>query len=129
MNFYRKNLALSVSKVNQLVGVSKYKIWAMLDKYVEQALSEQDLQRNSLALDTRRAGEDSIAIRRDGATPYQKLNYDETSIAGGHSYIALFVALCHRRTIHVNEGKGSDTVNDFVVHLVKQNGTAEQIKF
>ncbi len=30
---------------------------------------------NSLALDTRRAGEDSIAIRRDGATPYQKLNY------------------------------------------------------
>ncbi len=32
------------------------------------------IQRNRLALDTRRAGEDSIAIRQDGATPYQKLN-------------------------------------------------------
>ncbi len=41
---------------------------------VEPAYLER-LQRNSLTLDTRRAGEGSIAIRRDGATPYQKLNY------------------------------------------------------
>ncbi len=32
------------------------------------------VQRNRLAFETRRAGEDSIAIRRDGVTPYQKLN-------------------------------------------------------
>lgn len=97
-------ISMPVSKVSQLVGVSEYKIWAMLDKYVEQALAEQDL--STL---------DAVGI-------------DETSIARGHSYISLFVDLQQRRTIHVSEGKSSDTVSDFVEHLEKQNGEAEQVK-
>lgn len=97
-------IAMPVSKVSQLVGVSEYKIWAMLDKYVEQALAEQDL-----------STVDAVGI-------------DETSIARGYSYISLFVDLQQRRTIHVSEGKSSNTVSDFVEHLEKQNGKAEQVK-
>ncbi|MDP8102108.1 ISL3 family transposase, partial [Phocoenobacter atlanticus] len=71
---------------------------------VEQALSEQDL------------------------STIEQIGIDETSIAKGHSYISLFVDLYQRRTIHISEGKGSDTICDFVAHLTKQNGTAEQVK-
>ncbi len=97
-------ISMPVSKVSKLVGVSEYKIWAMLDKYVEQALCEQDL------------------------SEIEQIGIDETSIAKGHSYISLFVDLHQRRTIHISEGKASDTVSDFVEHLIQQNGTAEQIK-
>lgn len=97
-------IAMPVRKVSQLVGVSEYKIWSMLDKYVEQALAERDLS----AVDT--------------------IGIDETSIARGHSYISLFVDLQNRRTLHVSEGKSSDTVDDFVAHLIAHNGEAEQIK-
>ncbi len=57
-----------------------------------------------------------------------RLGIDETSIARGYSYISLFVDLQNHRTIHISEGKGSDTVDDFVAHLVEQNGNAEQVK-
>jgi transposase len=52
---------------------------------------------------------------------------DETSIAKGHKYITLFVDLLLRRTIHVAEGKGADTVKAFVEDLRGHGGKPENI--
>ncbi|QZE13385.1 transposase [Halosquirtibacter laminarini] len=38
---------------------------------------------------------------------------DETSCKKGHNYVTLFVDLKERRTVHVSEGKGSDTIASF----------------
>ncbi len=96
--------AMPVHNVSQLVGVSDYLIWRMLDVYTEGAKFDEDL-----------SGVDAIGM-------------DETSIAKGHDYITLFVDLNAKRTLHVSKGKGSATVVDFFDVLEKKTGSREQIK-
>ena len=94
---------MPVSQVSQMVGISDYKLWRMLDVYVAAA----------------RFTEDYKAVAAVGM--------DETSIARGHHYITLFVDLLLRRTIHVAEGKAADTVKAFVADLVQHGGDPRQI--
>jgi transposase len=94
---------MPVSQVSQMVAVSDYKLWRMLDVYVSAA----------------RFSEDYSAVAAVGM--------DETSIARGHHYITLFVDLLVRRTIHVAEGKGASTVKAFVADLREHGGKPQQI--
>lgn len=94
---------MPVSQVGQMVSVSDYKLWRMLDIYVSAARFSEDYSEVSA------------------------VGMDETSIAKGHHYITLFVDLLLRRTIHVAEGKGADTVKAFVEDLRQHGGKAENI--
>ena len=94
---------MPVSQVAQMVGVSDKRLWRMLDVYVGAA----------------RFSEDYSEVTAVGM--------DETSIAKGHKYITLFVDLLLRRTIHVAEGKGADTVKAFVEDLRQHGGKPKNI--
>jgi transposase len=94
---------MPVSQVAQMVGVSDKRLWRMLDVYVGAA----------------RFSEDYSEVTAVGM--------DETSIAKGHQYITLFVDLLLRRTIHVAEGKGADTVKAFVEDLRQHGGKPKNI--
>jgi transposase len=109
---------MPVSQVSQMVGVSDYKLWRMLDVYVAAARFSEDYSEVSA------------------------VGMDETSIAKGHKYITLFVDLLKRRTIHVAPGhvapghvapghvapgKGADTVKAFVEDLREHGGKPQNI--
>ncbi|MDQ6991079.1 MAG: ISL3 family transposase [Mariprofundaceae bacterium] len=96
--------AMPVHNVSQLVGVSDYLIWRILDVYIDSAKLHEDLSRV-----------DSIGM-------------DETSIAKGHDYITLFVDLKERSTMHVSKGKSHETAVDFVKVLESKSGCREQVK-
>jgi transposase len=51
------------------------------------------------------------------------IGVDETSRAKGHDYVSLFVDLSRRRTIFVAEGKGSDTVTEFLNDFTEHHGS------
>jgi transposase len=87
-----------------MTNVSDNKLWRMLDLYVEAARFTEDCSRLST------------------------VGMDETSVAKGHDYITLFVDMDQRKTLHIAEGKGSETAKDFVDYLVEHNGKPEQIK-
>jgi transposase len=94
---------MPVRQVAQMVDTDPRKLWRMLDVYVGAARFSEDY------------GE------------VTKVGMDETSIAKGHKYITLFVDLLLRRTIHVAEGKGADTVKAFVEDLRGHGGKPENI--
>lgn len=94
---------MPVHQVAKMTNVSDKRLWRMLDLYVGAA----------------RFSEDYSEVTAVGM--------DETSIARGHQYITLFVDLLLRRTIHVAEGKGADTVKAFVEDLRQHGGKPKQI--
>ena len=96
--------SMPVHKVSELVSISDYKVWKMLELYIVGA----------------QYGEDLSAI--------EVVGMDETSVSRGHDYVTLFVDMVNRRTIHVSDGKDSETVRDFVGMQADANGCAEQIK-
>lgn len=94
---------MPVHQVAMMTSVSDGKLWRLLELYVDAA----------------RFGE--------GCSEVSAVGMDETSVAKGHDYITLFVDMEQRRTIHIAEGKGSDTVRDFAVYLDEHSGKPEQI--
>lgn len=96
---------MPVHNIAVLLKVSDRKIWTMLDKYVDSTLALNDYSTVSI------------------------IGMDETSIAKGHDYLTLFVDLVNRRTIHIAEGRSSNTVesfkNDFVLHDGNVNNVTE----
>ena len=94
---------MPVRQVAQMVDADERKLWRMLDVYVHAA----------------RFSEDYSEVTAVGM--------DETSRARGHHYITLFVDVLLRRTIHVAEGKGADTVKAFVEDLAQHGGKPEHI--
>jgi transposase len=94
---------MPVRQVAQMVDTDPRKLWRMLDVYVSAARFSEDYS-------------EVIAV-----------GMDETSIAKGHKYITLFVDLLLRRTIHVAEGKGADTVKAFVEDLRQHGGKPKNI--
>lgn len=89
---------MPVHHVSRLVKISDYKIWSILDKYIEQTRELNDYSQVT------------------------KLGMDETSIAKGHDYISLFVDLVEKKTIFVAEGKDSGTIKAFAEDLANHNG-------
>lgn len=95
---------MPVDRVARLTNVSDNKLWRMLDLYVEAARYDEDCSQLST------------------------VGMDETSVAKGHDDITLFVDMNERKTLHIAEGKGSDTVKDFADYLIEHNGKPEQIE-
>lgn len=94
---------MPVHTVSQIIKTSDYKIWAMLERYVNLALSKNDYSQLT------------------------SIGMDETSKRKGHDYITLFVDLLKRRTIFITEGKDHETVKAFVDDLSKHNGDLQKI--
>ena len=95
---------MPVNQVSKLVGVSNHKIWHLLECYI------------------------SLAMWNECYSGIVSIGMDETSVARGHDYITLFVDLLKKRTIHISDGKGADTVEEFADILPYYKATPEQIK-
>jgi transposase len=95
---------MPVHQVAKLINTTNYKIWTMLDKYVELARANQDF-----------SGVSAVGV-------------DETSEVKGHNYITLFVDLVKKRTMFIANGKDNTTVSAFKTDLEAHNGKAENIK-
>lgn len=87
---------MPVHTVSRIVGESDYKIWSLIERYVNLALASNDYS-NLTAV-----------------------GMDETSLRKGHDYITLFVDLLKKRTVFIAEGNDQKTVkafaNDFKAH-------------
>ena len=94
---------MPVHQICQLVKISDYKVWSILDRYTEKARDLNDYS---------------------GVT---KIGVDETSIAKGHDYVSLFVDLERKKTIFVAEGKDNSTIKAFVEDLVRHNGNVNNV--
>ncbi len=95
---------LPVHHVCQLMNISDYKVWKLLDIYVDKAKLSEDL-----------SGIDTFGM-------------DETATAKGHDYITLFVDLYKKALVHLSDGKSNQTVVDFVAVSEEQKGNKEQVK-
>lgn len=95
---------MPVHTVSKLTKESDYKIWAMLERYVDQALAKNDY------------------------SEFTAVGMDETSKSKGHDYITIFVDLLKKRTVFIAEGKDHETIQAFVGDLKAHNACAEQIK-
>ncbi|WP_028915767.1 ISL3 family transposase [Pseudoxanthomonas sp. J31] len=87
----------------RLVGVSRHRVAALCERYVELALAQTDLS----------------AVR--------ELAIDETSRARGHDYITLAADATERRVIAVAEGRGADSIAQLTTELQSRHRPAEQI--
>jgi transposase len=94
---------MPVAQVARMTNVSSNKLWRMLELYVEAARFDEDCGQ------------------------LVTVGIDETSVAKGHDYISLFVDMEQRKTLHIAEGKGSETVKDFADYLTAHQGDPEQI--
>ena len=94
---------MPVLTASQIVNVSDDKIWLMLRRYVDEALTYIDLEELEI------------------------LGLDETSQKKHHDYITLFVDLVKKKIIYITEGKSNKTVIDFVTHLKEHGGDPEKI--
>jgi transposase len=94
---------MPVHQVSQLVKLSDYKVWSILDKYVEETRGLNDY------------------------SEVTKLGMDETSIAKGHDYVSLFVDLHKKKTIFVARGKDSATVEAFADDFKKHAGIINNV--
>jgi transposase len=94
---------MPANAVSLLTGVDDNKLWRLLEFYV----------------DEKRKTEDFSEVTQFG--------FDETSKKKRHDYVTLFVDYKTRKTIFVTEGKGSETVAEFVDDLVQHQGKVENI--
>ncbi len=94
---------MPIHNISQLTGVSDYKIWKVLEVYIQSAKLNEDFS--------------DLTI----------LGMDETSVAKGHDYITLFVDIEKRKTLHISDGKDSKTVENFTKVLEASNGDRNQI--
>lgn len=95
---------MPVHQVSGMTGISDYKIWNMLDVYVMAARFNEDW------------------------SPVSVIGMDETSVAKGHDYITMFVDMQKRKTLYVAEGKGHETVSDFVNEMKEHHGNPGQVQ-
>ena len=96
--------SVPVHHVSKMTNVSDYRLWTLLELYVNAARFDEDY------------------------SELHTIGMDETSAARGHDYITLFVDLEERKTVFVTDGKGSETVREFTADLREHNGKPEQIK-
>lgn len=94
---------MPVNTVSNTINESNDKIWAMLDRYVTNALANNDYSQLSV------------------------VGMDETSKRTGHDYITLFVDLLKKRTIFIAEGKDHKTVKAFVDDVQAHSGDPDKI--
>ncbi len=94
---------MPIYHVGQMLTIYEKKLWDLLDCYVARSHFADDHSRVKI------------------------LGMDETSIKKGHQYITLFVDLIQKRTLHISDGKGSQTVTDFAKAFVDSKGIKKNI--
>jgi transposase len=94
---------MPVHTVSQIVGESDYKIWSLIENYVNQALAQNDYS-------------DLTAV-----------GMDETSQRKRHNYITLFVDMVKKRTVFIAQGNNQTAVKSFVEDLKAHNGKPKAI--
>jgi transposase len=94
---------MPVHTVSRIVGESDYKIWSLVERYVNLALAQNDY------------------------SELKAVGMDETSQRKGHDYITLFVDLVKKRTIFIAEGNDQKTVEAFADDLVAHSGNPQAI--
>lgn len=80
---------MPVNAVSRIIGETDTKLWRLLEQYTDRGREETDW------------------------TKVNTVGMDKTSRAKGHDYVTLFVDMDEKRTLHVAEGKGSETVKEF----------------
>ncbi len=95
---------MPVNIVSKIVKESNYKIWKILEKYIDATLILNDY------------------------SEVTAIGLDETSAKKGHNYISIFVDLNSKKTIFITEGKDSKTVEKFKEDFEAHNGKSENIK-
>lgn len=94
---------MPVHTVSRIVSESDYKIWALIERYVNLALAKNDY------------------------SDLKAVGMDETSKRKGHDYITLFVDLLKKRTVFIAEGNDQNTVKAFANDLKTHNGNPEAV--
>jgi len=86
------------NQLKEIIGVSNYKIWKIIEKYVSEISELQDL------------------------SEVEEIGMDETSARKSHDYTTLFVDLKKKSVIHIEEGRGVETVEAY--HMLKTFSSA-----
>jgi transposase len=94
---------MPVHTVSRIVGESDYKIWSLIERYVNRTLARNDY------------------------SELKAVGMDETSQRKGHDYITLFVDLVKKRTIFIAEGNDRKTVAAFADDLKAHKGDPQAI--
>jgi len=95
---------MPVHEVGELFKISDNKLWELMHRYVEKAKSHIDF------------------------SAMQRIGIDETSARKGHDYITLFVDMDKKSVVHIEEGRGAETIKGFAAELEAKGAKAEQIK-
>lgn len=94
---------MPVNNVVKITGVSDYRIWSLLDVYIEKAKATEDFSNVT------------------------QIGMDETSAKKGHDYISLFVDLDTKKLMHVSDGKDNKTVVEFAETFKDKGGDVEKV--
>jgi len=97
-------MSMPVTSIAELVGEHDTKIWRIIQRHV------------------------SVAHVIDDYTELRSVGIDETASKRGHKYVTLFVDMDESKVIHVAEGKGSDTIEEFKNELPYHNCNPQQIE-
>lgn len=94
---------MPVHTVSRIVSESDYKIWSLIERYV------------------------NLALAQNNYSDLKAVGMDETSRRKGHDYITLFVDLVKKRTIFIAEGNDQQTVEAFAGDLKAHQGDPQAI--
>jgi transposase len=94
---------MPVHTVSRIVNESDYRIWSLIESYVNLALAQNDY------------------------SELKAVGMDETSQRKGHDYITLFVDMVRKRTTFIAEGNDRKTVAAFAADLKDHKGDPHAI--
>lgn len=95
---------MPVHAVSRMTNVSDYKLWLLLERYVNAAREHLD------------------------CSDVTDIGVDETSLKRGHNYMTLVVDLKRKRTLYVTPGRDASTIERFCADLRDHKGSAEAIR-
>lgn len=94
---------MPVHTVSRIVSESDYKIWSLIERYV------------------------NLALAGNNYSNLKAVGMDETSRRKGHDYITLFVDLLKKRTVFIAEGNSQNTVEAFADDLKSHKGDPKTV--
>jgi transposase len=95
---------MPVKPLAVMLGVDDKTIWRVLEHYVD------------------------AAVERLETAQVQRIGMDETSVRKHHDYLTLFFDFDRRRLLFMAEGKGHETVAEFVAFLATHGGDAKRVR-
>jgi transposase len=94
---------MPVHRVGQLLHLSDYKLWSLLDTYI------------------------TLTRAREDYSKVTQVGMDETAKRKHHDYVTLFVDMNERKTLFITEGRSHATVKAFSEDLIAHHAEPAQI--